>query len=83
MIGNNVKYSDLHKCISTVDSDIMKDIRLIDVYSGKNIAEGFVSYTISIKFQDEKNTLRDEQVDKVVEDILKILSDELKVGIRQ
>jgi len=76
-------YQQVKECILALNIEYLKEIHLIDVYSGKNIDRDVKSYTISIKFQDDKSTLRDEQIDALMQKIIVKLSEELKASIRK
>ena len=51
----------------------LKEVTLFDVYSGKGVAEGKKSVALGIMFQDEQKTLTDEEVEKSVSLVLKLL----------
>ena len=55
---------------------------LFDVYEGKNLEEGKKSYAVSYHFQDAEKTLKDEQVDGVMEKIRKELEAKLEAQLR-
>ena len=66
--------------VGTIVSDIdaeniqyLKEVTLFDVYSGKGVAEGKKSVALGIMFQDEQKTLTDEEVEKSVSLVLKLL----------
>ena len=60
----------------------LKEINLFDVYQGKGIAENKKSIAFSLFWQSMKGTLTDEEVDLIVEDISKYLSEEVKAELR-
>lgn len=71
---------DLGTEVGTILSDInaeniqyLKEVTLFDVYSGKGIAEGKKSVALGVMFQDEQKTLTDEEVEKSVSLVLKLL----------
>ena len=45
----------------------MKSVNLFDVYQGKNLPKGKKSYAVSFTLQDENNTLKDKQIDKIMQ----------------
>jgi phenylalanyl-tRNA synthetase beta chain len=57
-------------------------VNLFDVYEGKNLEEGKKSYAVSYHFQDAEKTLKDEQVDGVMEKIRKELEVKLEAQLR-
>ncbi|MEP4883441.1 hypothetical protein, partial [Maribacter dokdonensis] len=43
-----------------------KDMTLFDVYEGKNLPEGKKSYAVSFTLQDDKSTLTEKQIEKIM-----------------
>ena len=60
----------------------MKDVQLFDVYEGDKLAEGKKSYAVKFSFQDAENTLKDAQVDAVMEKIRAGLETQLGAQLR-
>ena len=48
----------------------LKDINLFDVYQGKNLLSGKISYSISLTFADNSRTLTDFEIDKIMKTII-------------
>jgi phenylalanyl-tRNA synthetase beta chain len=42
---------------------------LFDVYTGNSLQKGKKSYAISFTLRDEKNTLTDQQIDKIMKNL--------------
>ena len=61
---------------------LVKDVSIFDVYSGKQVAEGKKSLAYRVVFQSPTHTLTDEEVDKVQGKILGRLSHELGATLR-
>ena len=73
---------DLGTEVGAILSDInaeniqyLQEVTLFDVYSGKGIAEGKKSVALGVMFQDEQKTLTDEEVEKSVSLVLKLLKE--------
>lgn len=69
LIDKNISFSQLEEIAFQVDKKLLKNVNLFDVYEGKNLDEGKKSYAISYSFQDKENTLKDEQVDAIMNKI--------------
>ena len=82
LLNGNVRFKDIEKISLGVDRKILKKVSLFDVYEGKNLAEGKKSYAVSYHFQDAEKTLKDEQVDGVMEKIRKELEAKLEAQLR-
>ena len=62
--------------------NIFESLTLFDVYKGKQVPEGKKSMAYSVVFRAEEKTLTDEDVNPVVDSILKALFDQLGVTLR-
>ncbi len=82
LLDENVSFESIQKLALQQDKKILKEVGLFDVYEGKNLEKGKKSYAISFTFQDEQNTLKDDQVDGVMEKIRKELSTQLNAELR-
>lgn len=67
-----------HKC----DKKILREVALFDVYEGDKLEQGKKSYAVSFTFQDDNQTLKDKQVDAVMEKIRKELEGKLSAQLR-
>ena len=56
-------------------SKFLEKIELFDVYEGKGIPEGKKSVAFSLTFRAPDKTLSDEEVNKIVDGIIKSLSE--------
>ena len=61
---------------------LMKGVAVFDVYSGKQVPAGKKSLAYRITYQSPTHTLTDEEVNKVQEQILKKLSQQLGATLR-
>ncbi len=61
---------------------LVSEVRLFDVYSGKQVAEGKKSLAYRLVYQSDKHTLTDEEVNRVQEQLLKRLNQELGATLR-
>ena len=56
---------DIIREIRKEGGDLLRDVRLFDIYSGKGIPEGFRSLAFSLAYRREDKTLTDAEVDGV------------------
>jgi len=63
-------------------SPILKSVELFDVYEGEHVKEGFKSMAYHFVFSDSTRTLKNEEVDDVMGEIIKILKDKFGVEVR-
>jgi phenylalanyl-tRNA synthetase beta chain len=62
---------------------ILEELKLFDVYKGKQVAEGMKSVAYSITFRGEDRTLTDEDVNKTMHKILEGLKTQLDAQLRE
>lgn len=67
LVDEATPFEELQKTALKTEQKILKEVQLFDVYQGKNLPKGKKSYGLSFSFQDNKKTLTDPQVDKVME----------------
>lgn len=83
VMDEKVQYNDIVKTIEHLNITSLQQINLIDQFTGNPIGPGMKSYTIRIKFQDENKTMRDEEVEIIMKNILNSLEKNLKAQIRK
>lgn len=71
LVDKKVRFSDIEAAIRGAERKLLRDVRLFDVYEGKNLPDGKKSYAVAIKLQDNEKTLNDKQIDAVMAKIIK------------
>jgi phenylalanyl-tRNA synthetase beta chain len=61
---------------------LMKDVQLFDVYEGDKLEKGKKSYAVAFYFQDPAETLKDAQIDSVMQNIRTALETQLGAELR-
>lgn len=82
LLDNNVTFGQVEALVRKSGSKLLKDVRLFDVYEGKNLPAGKKSYAIAITIQDEEKTLRDDKIDGLMNKIISVLKNDLKAELR-
>jgi len=82
LINEDVTFDNLYKLAKQSENNYLKDVNLFDVYTGDKLAEGKKSYAISFTLQDNKKTLTDSQIDKIMYKIQKRFESELGAELR-
>jgi phenylalanyl-tRNA synthetase beta chain len=83
LLDSDVNFAAIEQLARKADKKILQNVNLFDVYEGKNLPEGKKSYAVSFTFQDQEQTLKDEQVDRVMENIRVSLEKELGAELRK
>lgn len=71
LVDKNVKFDDIEQAIRGAERRLLREVRLFDVYEGKNLPEGKKSYAVSLQLQDNEKTLNDKQIDAVMTKVVK------------
>ena len=79
---DSVLAAQIESVIKKKSGNIFESLTLFDVYKGKQVPEGKKSMAYSVVFRAEEKTLTDEDVNPVIENILKTLSEQLGVTLR-
>jgi len=82
LLNNEVRFAQIAQIAQKADRKLLQKVNLFDVYEGKNLPEGKKSYAVSFTFQDQEQTLKDEQVDGIMEKIRQGLESELNAELR-
>jgi len=82
IVGKEVPHFDLMSSIRSAAGAILKDIKLIDRYAGRQIPEGKVGLTYRLEYQDLKKTLEDKDVLDVHAKVLRELGEKLGAKLR-
>ena len=82
LLNSTTSFSEIEIIAKSCDKKILKQVGLFDVYEGKNLGKGKKSYAVSFTFQDSEQTLKDTQVDDVMNKIRKELETKLEAQLR-
>lgn len=76
LVDQSVSYATIRKCALATERKILKDVILFDVYRGDKIPDGKKQYAISFTLQDSEKTLKDKDVEDIMNKLLtKFMSD--------
>ena len=66
LVDKSVEFADLARTAFETEKKLLKNVYLFDVYEGKNLEEGKKSYALSFILQDAENTLKDTQIENIM-----------------
>lgn len=81
-LDKEIKYQEIEKIARKTEKKLLKAINVFDVYEGEKMAKDKKSYAVSFMLQDEKQTLKDKQIDAVMKKLIQNFEKELGAGIR-
>ena len=64
------------------EKKLLKRVELFDVYEGKNLPEGKKSYAVNFILQDENATLKDKQIEAIMQKLINSLKEKLGAELR-
>lgn len=82
LLDQKIQFEDITTLAKQTEKQLLKDIALFDVYEGKNLPDGKKSYAISFLLQDDRKTLNDKQIDKVMSKLQQRFEKELGATLR-
>ncbi|MDO6491515.1 MULTISPECIES: phenylalanine--tRNA ligase subunit beta [unclassified Cellulophaga] len=66
LLDTKVNFKDLYDIAFETEKKYLKEVNLFDVYTGDKLPEGKKSYAVSFTLSDDKDTLKDKQIDKIM-----------------
>lgn len=82
LLNSEIKFSDIELLAKKSGKRILKEVSLFDVYEGKNLGQGKKSYAVRFVLGSDDRTLKDAEVDEVMNQIRKALENELGATLR-
>ena len=82
LIDEKISFEDLKKIAVKIDKRILRSVDLFDVYEGDKLPKGKKSYALSFIFSDNEKTLKDQEVDTVMDKLIKVLNDQVGAELR-
>ena len=80
VVNKNVHAQDLINAVSSVDKNLISNIKVFDVYEGNNIPEDKKSIAISVTIQSLEKSLNDSDLEKINKSIIETV--EIKTGAK-
>ena len=82
VIDKNFKVQDLVKIISEIDTNLIRSIKVFDVYEGANIPENKKSIALNVTIQSSEKTLNDDDLEKINQLIISTVQSKSGAKIR-
>jgi phenylalanyl-tRNA synthetase beta chain len=78
----NVTYDQVEKYLVKYGGRLLESVQAFDVYRGENLTDGSTAFGVRLLFRSPERTLRDSEVDEIVEKVIYKLRSELGVTLR-
>ena len=80
IVNKNFNAQELVDIISNVNKDLIKEVKIFDVYQGENIPHDKKSIAINVTIQSMEKTLKDQDLDQINKTIIQTV--EYKTGAK-
>jgi phenylalanyl-tRNA synthetase beta chain len=75
-------YAEIEKALAKHGGPLLESVMVFDVYRGDNIPRGYTAYGVRLSFRAPDRTLRDEEIDRIIDKVVTTLRVELGVELR-
>ena len=82
LVNKNVNAQDFIEAVSSVDQNLISNIKVFDIYEGENIPKNQKSIAISLTIQSSEKTLNDSDLDNINNSIIKTVENKTGAKIR-
>ena len=78
LLPEDISYQQVKQCVTASAGENLEKMVVFDVYQGENLKKGYKSLAIGLIFKNVSSTLKDEDVDPLIETVVSDL--ELLLG---
>lgn len=82
LLPEKYRYSEIERALKDANFKWLEKFFLLDEYRGKGIEEGKRSLTLSFIFRSREKTLKKEEVEKVIEEIISFMKGRFEARVR-
>mgnify|MGYP003948649483 CR=1 FL=1 len=82
LLDQDIQFSKIQSIARKCEKKYLKKILLFDVYEGKKIEKGKKSYSVSFILQNDKETMKENQIESIMQKIQTSLIKELGASLR-
>ena len=82
LVDETIQFEQIFNLAKQTEKSLLKQVKLFDVYQGKNLPEGKKSYAVSFILQDDTKTLTDSQIDKIMGKLQSQFESQLGASLR-
>jgi phenylalanyl-tRNA synthetase beta chain len=82
IVDQEIEVQQLIDSINSINFEILRDVFVFDVYTGKEVINNRKSIALGLILQDFSRTLTDQDVEKIVKEVLQILEKQHNAVLR-
>lgn len=84
VVDNSVNFIDIELIANKVGKKILNSVNLFDVYKNEDqLGKGKKSYAVSFTFEDQEKTLKDQDIDRLMNKLINEFERQLNASIRR
>ena len=83
VVDRELTYESIEKIANDLRNGRLQKVDLFDIFESDKLGKGKKSMAVSFTFQDEDKTLTDQEVDQMMQQIMRALEARLQVEIRK
>jgi len=83
LVDKNQAVGNIIKTIANTDKQLIKEVNIFDIFSGKNISEDKKSVALRVKIQPQEKTLTSEEIDAIGKKIIDAVSQTHAATLRE
>ncbi len=82
LIDKQVSYNEIYRIITETDNQLIKQVSLFDVFEDETLGKDKKSYAVRLILQDERKTLSEKEINKLVSKVIRNLTEKIGAVIR-
>ena len=82
LVDSMVKWDEIYAAVMAKKNDLLRDVKFVDEYKGKQIPAGKKSVTIRLVIGSDEKTLTGEEIEQVANSVLKRMVKAIGAEIR-
>lgn len=82
ILDDSITYEQLRKFIHSKSSELLKSVKLFDVFSNKSLGENKKSLAVQLEYYSGERTLTDEEVEKEWSQLINLIQKEFRAQLR-
>lgn len=82
LVDRGLPAADLEQVIKKAAGSLLNNVQIFDIYDGKGIESGKKSVALGLTFQDPSRTLVDDEINQIIDRVVKVLEQQFQAKLR-
>lgn len=82
LVNKEISFAEIEQIANEEAKPLLKRVNLFDIYADKKLGDNKKSYAVSFLFRDNKKTLTDKAIDRLMTNLIKRYETELSAQLR-